>query len=251
MKNRRNAYPWWDGDVLARLPTKESIRFLKVLYEDNHVMAVYKPAGLLSQGRSHQSNLHRIVVEYIREKYNKPGKVYLAPIHRLDRPVCGILLFAKTSKGARRLSQQMREGTIKKIYMAITLGIPDPPSGDIFAYLRKRSEDKKMLVVSAETHQAVRAMLQYRLVEKADGCGLLEVFPLTGRKHQIRALLAHIGCPIYGDCKYGVGPKRRSGIALLAYIMEFKHPTKDEVVKVKSPIPPNWPWPPRLNIETH
>ncbi len=235
---------WWDGDCLARIPLSEASKHIKILYHDNHVIAVFKPAGLLSQGPSRSQNtLVDIVKEWIRKRYEKPGNVYAGLIHRLDRPVAGIVLLAKTSKGANRLSKQMRERKIHKTYLSVVRGTPCNEEGTLEGYLVKRNTDKKMLVFDSKIAGGVSAKLSYKLIEATDSRGLIQIVPETGRRHQIRALLAKAGFPVWGDCKYGNGPKLRGIIALLAHRITFNHPTKGKRITIESPIPPNWPWP--------
>ncbi len=235
---------WWDGDLLARLPLADAANKLVVLHEDNHVLAVFKPAGLLTQGPArNQNSLVDIVKQWIKAKYQKPGNVYTAPIHRLDRPVCGVVVFGKTSKAAGRLSEQMRKRVISKTYLAIVRGGLEKQEGVLEGYLRKREKDRKMLVYGIRLVESSYAVMTYRVLERGESRSLVEIRPETGRRHQIRALLASAGAPIWGDCKYGDGPKLRNIIGLLAYRISFRHPTKGKKITVVSPFPPNWPWP--------
>ncbi|HDM79045.1 MAG TPA: RluA family pseudouridine synthase [Deltaproteobacteria bacterium] len=235
---------WWNGDYLARLSTRDATKELKILYENNHLLAVFKPAGLLTQGPArNQNTLIDIVKEWIKIKYEKPGNVYAGLIHRLDRPVAGVVLIARTSKAASRLSKEMRERKIDKIYLAIVKGVPKNDEGVLEGYLRKRETDKRMIVFRMEREKTTYAKLSYKLIETRDAKSLLQITPETGRRHQIRALLAHAGTPVWGDCKYGSGPKLRGRIALLAHRITFNHPTKGERITVESLVPPNWPWP--------
>ncbi len=235
---------WWDGDRLARIKPPVAAAHLKILYEDNHVLSVFKPAGLLSQGPGEKQNtLVDIAKEWIKIKYEKPGNVYLGLVHRLDRPVSGVVILAKTSKAASRLSAQMREKQIHKEYLAVVHGIPKNKKGTVEGYLKKNEKDQKMLIIDSEYTNSLYSRLEYKLLDSKGYKSLLLVFPFSGRRHQIRVLLAHVGLPIWGDCKYGKGPKLRSTIGLLAYRMSFLHPTTFSRITVEAPLPPNWPWP--------
>lgn len=231
---------------------------LKVLYEDNHVIAVVKPAGVLSQGdKTGDKSLMDDIKQYLKEKHQKPGNVFLAPVHRLDRPVSGIVLYAKTSKGASRISEQFREREIQKTYHAIVIGKMEKPQGEIVNYITKVSYfaqafvDGKNLGHAAGQGQekAKKAELTYRVVGSNNKYSLLEIKPKTGRFHQIRIQLSSMGHPIVGDGKYSSPAlvrqfrqdwKDRKSIALCATGLKFKLPTKEEFVEVSSPIPEEW-----------
>lgn len=177
---------------------------VQVLYEDNHLIAVNKPAGVLAQGDdSKDENLMDQVKKYIKEKYQKPGNVFLGLIHRLDRNVSGIVLFAKTSKGASRLSEQFRTHSIEKIYHAWVEGVPQKNSATLKNYLLKDERNNKTKVYDAAVNDALFAELSYELVETRGENSLLKIKLKTGRPHQIRAQLSYIGNPIVGDVKYG------------------------------------------------
>jgi 23S rRNA pseudouridine1911/1915/1917 synthase len=214
---------------------------LQVLYEDNHLIAVFKPAGILVQGDiSNEECLMDQVKEYLKEKYHKPGNVFLGLIHRLDRPVSGIVLFAKTSKGASRLSEQFRNHTIKKIYHALVENRDSnlPSTGILINYLRKDSSTNTVAVFDKPTPETLRAELSYRVLEQHKEQALVEIELKTGRPHQIRAQFAHLGHPLIGDSKYGAHKKWKEGIALCAVKLEFKHPIQQaEVVRITIPIP--------------
>ena len=215
---------------------------LQILYEDNHLLGVYKPAGVLVQGdATGDPTLLDLAKSYIAERYAKPGNVYLGLVHRLDRPVAGVVLFARTSKAAGRLSKQFRERTVEKVYWAIVEGRPKPPRGVVTDYVSR--ERRRSQIQQAATEGAKLAELRYRTLETRARQSLLEVSLGTGRHHQIRAQLAHHGHPIVGDVKYGASaalPKKR--IALLAKRLIVSHPTRDETVKLESPVPGDWPW---------
>jgi len=210
---------------------------LQVLYEDNHLIAVLKPGGILVQGDvSRATSLMDMVKDYIKKQYNKPGKVFLGLVHRLDRPVSGVVLFARTSKSASRLSEQWRQRSINKIYWALVHGKMRSPSGRLSSYLQKRG---KGVSLGVEKRLGVQdAVLSYRTLRVRSGVSLLEVNLHTGRKHQIRAQLAAEGCPIVGDLKYGAPDRRGDGtICLLAKSLTFMHPTRPETIHIEAPTP--------------
>lgn len=210
---------------------------IDVLYEDNHVIAVHKPAGLLTQGdKSKDPCLMDEVKEYLKKKYKKPGNVFLGLVHRLDRPVSGIVLFAKTSKGASRLSEQFRDHTIEKTYHALVIGKPDART--LVNYLTK-DEARKKVDVHAERGQ--RAELEYDVVASYGPYTLVKILLKTGRFHQIRAQFSFAGFPVLGDIKYGA-PFALSdkSIALCATSLAFTLPTKDERKTISIPIPNGW-----------
>ena len=205
---------------------------LQVLYEDNHLLAVNKPAGILVQGdASGDMCLMDLAREYIRNKYRKPGNVFLGLLHRLDRPVSGVVLFARTSKAASRISEQLRSRTVQKIYWALVHGKVKPPSGSLMSYLMKGV--KKVSLVGEEGGAAQKALLTYRTLRNMKGKSLLEIRLRTGRKHQIRAQLAGLGYPIEGDVKYGAphGLQDKS-IRLMARSLTVKHPTRKERITI-------------------
>ncbi len=212
---------------------------IKVLYEDNHLIAVYKPAGTLVQGdKSGDSSLLDEVKSYIKRTYDKPGNVFLGLIHRLDRNVDGIVLFAKTSKGASRLSEQFRNHTIKKEYHAWVHGIVKEKSATLVNFL-KHDENKNMAeVFDKETTGADKAELSYELIKSEQNFSLLKIILKTGRHHQIRAQLSHIGHPIVGDIKYGSSlqlPDQK--VALTATSLSFETATTKEQKTVSLEIP--------------
>ncbi|MEK9157604.1 MAG: RNA pseudouridine synthase [Patescibacteria group bacterium] len=211
---------------------------IKVLYEDNHLIAVYKPAGVLVQkGKTefHDDNtVYWQVKEFIKKRDNKPGEVFLGILHRLDRPVSGIVLLAKTSKGAGRLSEQFRERTIKKIYHAVVIGKPEQESATLQHTLWK-DHDKKKSMVGTEGEEAI---LHYEIVKSNEKYSLLKIWLETGRFHQIRAQLSAIGHPIVGDVKYGATEELPNHfIMLCATELYFKTATGDEDVEVTIEIP--------------
>lgn len=212
---------------------------LKILFEDNHLIAVYKPPGILVQGdASGAASLLDLTREYIRKRHHKPGNVFLGLLHRLDRPVSGVVLFARTSKAASRLSEQIRSRRVEKIYWALVHGMPLPPSGTLHSFIRKG--EKKVTLLKEKEAAAQRAVLSYTTIRSAEGKSLLEIVLHTGRKHQIRAQMGGLGNPIEGDLKYGAPSGLKDGsIRLMAKSLSFKHPTRDERITVEAP-PPDW-----------
>jgi 23S rRNA pseudouridine1911/1915/1917 synthase len=225
---------------MERKPSERTpFEHLTVLYEDNHLIAVHKASGLLVQAdASRVPSLMDLTRDYIRKKYRKPGNVFLGLVHRLDRPVAGVVLFAKTSKAASRISEQLRSRTVEKTYRALVHGKVKPPSGSLLSFLEKG--EKKVRLVEAPAPEAKKAYLSYRTLRSVEGKTLLEIRLHTGRKHQIRAQLAGLGHPVEGDLKYGA-PYALSGgqIRLLALSLAFKHPTRDERITIQAH-PPDW-----------
>jgi 23S rRNA pseudouridine1911/1915/1917 synthase len=208
-----------------------------VLYEDNHLIAVNKPSGVPVQAdASGALSLMDMTREYIRKTYCKPGKVFLGLVHRLDRPVSGVVLFARTSKAASRISAQLRSRTVEKIYLALVHGEVTPPSGILSSYLKKG--EKKVHLVGQGEEEAKHAILSYRTLRTMGGKSLLEIRLHTGRKHQIRVQLAGSGNPVEGDLKYGA-PYSLSGgkIRLMSLSLTFKHPTREERITIAAPYP--------------
>lgn len=212
---------------------------LKVLYEDNHLIAVFKPAGILVQGdETGKQCLMDTVKDYLKEIHHKPGNVFLGLLHRLDQPVSGIVLFAKTSKGASRLSQQFRNHTIEKIYHALVERKPKEKKGTLISYLKKDRERNIVSVSDTFVEGSQKAILHYEVVKEGKDMGLLQVQLETGRSHQIRSQLSHIGCPIVGDVKYGASkPLPDKSITLCATHLAFETATTKEKVEIKIGIP--------------
>jgi 23S rRNA pseudouridine1911/1915/1917 synthase len=208
---------------------------LKVLYEDNHLIAVLKPAGLLVQGdASGAISLMDIVKDYLKEKYNKPGDVFLGLVHRLDRPVSGIVLFAKTSKGASRVSEQFREREVSKNYTAILEGVLPKDEGKLEVYIKKDEKLRKAYVFDNMVEDAQNAVLSYKVLRREKDVTWAKIGLHTGRFHQIRATFAHIGHPILGDKKYGAKMKYREGeIALSATELSFKTATGEKEIHLQ------------------
>ena len=215
---------------------------LDILYIDNHLIAVRKPAGMLTQqDDSGESSLMDHVKDWIKTEYKKPGKVFLGLVHRLDRPVSGVVVFARTSKGASRLSEQFRQKTTKKIYRALVEGTPDPRKNHLTHYLRKE-KTFKATVFPRPTPNASEAVLDYEVIKTLSNTSLLDIHLHTGRFHQIRAQLSFIGHPIVGDKKYGAHSVLPEGqIALYARSIIFKHPISKEEIAIECSPPPNWP----------
>jgi 23S rRNA pseudouridine1911/1915/1917 synthase len=217
---------------------------IEILYEDNHLLGVYKPAGMLTQGdKTGDLSLLDWAKGWIKDRYGKPGKVFLGLVHRLDRPVAGVVLFARTSKAASRLSAQIRDRTMKKIYQAVVHGSPHPLQGESELYLARIRN--KSTVTGPHDPSGQLAVLHYRVIEIHAAFSLVEVTLVTGRHHQIRCQLAALGHPILGDLKYGSRQALPSqAIALVSKQLTCRHPTRDIDVVIESPIPKNWPWPP-------
>lgn len=215
-----------------------------LLYVDNHLLALYKPAGLLVQGdQTGEVSLLDLGRLWIKEEYGKLGKVFLALVHRLDRPVAGVVLFCRTSKAANRVSRQFRENTMAKTYLAVVEGIPEELSGRLVNQL-ERLEGRSSRVVDSPTALSQEARLRYRVLQSQASRTLIEIQLETGKHHQIRLQLAHSGCPIVGDLRYGASsPLPQKQIALFARELTLTHPTLREEITIKCPQPNGWPWP--------
>lgn len=209
-----------------------------VLFEDNHLLALWKPAGMLTMGdETGDVTMVDVAREYLRVKYNKPGNVYVGVVHRLDRPVSGVLLFARTSKAASRLSDQFRRNAVQKTYRAIVEGTPATPEAELTDWLLKDREVNVVSVVNPNVSGAQKCVLRYRVVQMQSGLSHLDIQPLTGRSHQIRVQLANQELPIVGDGKYGSTIRKGGRISLHAVSLEFEHPTLKTPVRVEAPIP--------------
>ena len=213
----------------------------RIIFIDNHLIAVTKPAGLLTQpDRNTDESLMDQTRQWIKEKYNKPNNIFLGLVHRLDRNVSGVVLFARTSKAASRLSKQFREGTPKKHYRAIVLGKLKEEHTTLVHYLRKE-KSLRATVFPRETPTAKRSELSYEVINSLENKSLLEVSLSTGRFHQIRAQMAFIGHPIIGDVKYGAPePLLNQEIALYAHKLVFSHPVSNEEITLTAPEPKTW-----------
>jgi 23S rRNA pseudouridine1911/1915/1917 synthase len=214
---------------------------LPILYEDNHCLAIVKAAGELSTHfQGDEETLDRRVKAYLKVKYAKPGNVFVGVVHRLDRPVSGVLLFARTSKAADRLAAQFRDGTVEKTYWAVVEGRPSPGSGQLENWIRKDETVGRVLVVTPESAGARQARLNYECRAHRDGLTWVELKPRTGRRHQLRVQLAHRGHPIYGDSRYGSAHKFDEAIALHARKLTFLHPVRREPITLTAPLPSSW-----------
>ena len=210
-----------------------------ILYEDNHLLVVNKHCGdLVQPDPSGESALEDQIKQYIKQRDAKPGAVFLGVVHRIDRPVSGAVLFAKTSKALVRLNEMLREGRIRKVYWALTERTPDPEAGELRHYILRDARTNRSRALTAPKGDAKLARLRYETLGVSDRYTLLGIELLTGRHHQIRAQLAAVGCPIRGDLKYGA---RRSlpggGISLHSRSVEFDHPVRHEPVSVTAPVP--------------
>ncbi len=211
---------------------------LVVLYEDNHLIAVFKPAGILVQGADGEGSIMDDVKNYLKEKYQKTGNVFLGLVHRLDRNVSGVVVFAKTSKGASRISEQFRERTVNKKYHAWVSPAPRIGSDTLTHYISKNESTNTSTIHSTPVSGSSRADLSYRVIDVVDGLALVEIILGTGRSHQIRAQLSHIGSPIVGDIKYGSRWKLpKSEILLRATSLKFKKATSEEIVDIEIDLP--------------
>ena len=212
---------------------------MTVLYEDNHIIAVNKSSSEIVQGdKTGDQPLSETIKLYLKEKYNKPGEVFLGVTHRLDRPVSGVVLFAKTSKALTRLNEMFRNQEVKKTYWAIVKERPEQPEGRLEHYLVRNEKQNKSVAYEKERSDAKKAALSYKLIAHSDTYYLLEVQLETGRHHQIRCQLAKMGCPIKGDLKYGFPRSNpNGGISLHARSVEFIHPVSKLPISLTAPVP--------------
>ena len=217
---------------------------MTVLYEDNHIIIINKAAGEIVQGdKTGDESLCDTMKAYIKEKYAKPGNVFIGLPHRLDRPVSGVVVFAKTSKALERLNRMFSEGSVKKIYWALTKGIPVPAEAELESWILRNEKMNKSFSYPKEVKGSKRAILHYRLAAASQNYNLIEVELKTGRHHQIRCQLSSIGCPIKGDLKYGAQRSNPDGsISLHARYIEFIHPVSKELIAVTAPLPDDRLW---------
>jgi 23S rRNA pseudouridine1911/1915/1917 synthase len=217
---------------------------IKIIYEDNHLLAVEKPVNIPSQkDESNDSDMLSILKDYIKNKYNKQGEVYLGLVHRLDRPVGGVMVFARTSKAASRLSEQIRTHVFEKSYFAVIHGVPKEPEGTMEHYLLKDRASNIVKAVEPDTSGAKYALLDYKLIETADDLSLVLIQLHTGRSHQIRVQFSQNGNPLYGDQKYGMGlNKAGMQIALWSSQITLQHPTLGTAMVFRSSPPGVKPW---------
>ena len=217
---------------------------MEVVYEDNHIIIVSKRSGEIVQGdKTGDEPLSETVKAYIKQKYNKPGAVFLGVVHRLDRPVWGLVVFARTSKALERLNKMFANGQVHKTYWAITAAKPQQEEGVLEHWLTRNEQQNKSHAHQHEVKHSKKAVLRYRLLASSDRYNLLEINLMTGRHHQIRCQLAAMGCPIRGDLKYGAKRSLPDGsISLLARHIEFEHPVSHEMISVDAPLPPDNLW---------
>ena len=217
---------------------------MDVLYEDNHLIIVNKAAGEIVQGdKTGDTPLSETVKQWIKEKYAKPGNVFCGVVHRLDRPVFGLVVFAKTSKALARMNEMFRNGDVHKTYWAITKNRPPKDEDTLVHYITTTERNNKSYASTVEKPGAQKAVLKYRVISQSDNYYLIEVKLLTGRKHQIRVQLAAIGCPIKGDLKYGAKRSNPDGsISLLARNVTFVHPVSKQDICVTVPVPDDNLW---------
>ena len=217
---------------------------MEVVYEDNHIIIVSKQSGEIVQGdKTGDRPLSDIVKDYLKERYAKPGAVFLGVVHRLDRPVFGLVVFARTSKALTRLNKMFAEGEVHKTYWAIVQHRPQQDEGMLEHWLVRNEQQNKSYAYDRERPNAKRAVLKYRVIGQSDHYWLLEVRLLTGRHHQIRCQLSAMGCPIKGDLKYGAQRSNPDGsISLLARRIEFIHPVSKLPIVVESPLPDDNLW---------
>jgi 23S rRNA pseudouridine1911/1915/1917 synthase len=221
--------------------TKEN---LQVLFEDNHIVIVNKRAGDITQGdKTGDKPLSEVVKEYIKDKYNKPGDVFLGVVHRLDRPTSGIIIFARTSKSLERLNKMLRDKTIHKTYWAVVKNHPKKEKDTLINYLRKNPKNNKSKAYTKEIEGSKKAVLHYTVLKKLDNYSLIEIDLETGRHHQIRTQLSTIGSPIKGDLKYGFDRSNKDGsIHLHARKIKFTHPVSKELINITAPTPKEVIW---------
>ena len=215
---------------------------LDILYEDNHLLAVNKPAGLVTMGVAEdRPSLLKLAKAYLKQKYDKPGNVYLGAMSRLDAPVTGVILFARTSKAAARLTDQFKQRAVEKSYWAIIEGAIRPPAGSCQDWLVADERHRCVKIAGPTVPGAKEALLTYRQLRELPGGALLEITLETGRKHQIRVQLAGRGCPVWGDRKYGGREKLPAGIALHARRLVVEHPVKQNTkIELQARLPGAW-----------
>jgi 23S rRNA pseudouridine1911/1915/1917 synthase len=215
---------------------------IAIVHEDNHLLVVNKPPGLITQGAA--AGTPSVVIQakqYLKDKYHKPGNVYLGVVSRLDQAACGLLVLARTSKAADRLMKQLQAGSVEKRYWALVERPPSPGTGELTHWLRKNDREQRMTIVSPHTPLAQQARLAYHVIDKQRRGWLVEVQLFTGRKHQIRLQLANIGCPILGDRKYEAQATfDEPAIALCCVRLAFDHPTTHERLEFEIRPPANW-----------
>ena len=217
---------------------------MTVVYEDNHIIIVNKTASEIVQGdKTGDTPLSETVKQYLKEKYSKPGNVFIGVAHRLDRPVSGLVVFAKTSKALSRLNEMFKNSEVKKTYWAVVKNLPREEEGELVNYLVRNEKQNKSYAYDKEVPGSKKAILHYRLIGRSQNYYLLEIDLKTGRHHQIRCQLAKMGCPIKGDLKYGSPRSNPDGsICLHARDIRFVHPVSKEPIEVEAPVPPGNLW---------
>lgn len=213
---------------------------MDIVYEDNHIIIVNKAPGEIVQGdKTGDEPLSEILKRYLKEKYNKPGNVFCGVVHRIDRPVGGLVIFAKTSKALERLNKMLREGSIHKTYWALVEGKPQKTDDTLVDFLKNDGRINKTFISDESDPEAKKSVLNYKTIASGDRYTLLEINLLTGRKHQIRVQLSKIGHPIKGDLKYGAKRSNPDGsISLLARKISFIHPVSKQLIELEAPLPP-------------
>lgn len=209
-----------------------------ILYEDNHIIVALKPQNVPTcEDESKDDDLLSMLKRYIKEKYNKTGNVYLGLVHRLDRPTGGVMVFAKSSKAAARLSEQLKSGDFEKRYLTVLAGIPKEKKATLTHYMKKNAVNNTVYVCAPTTEGAKFAELEYKVIDEKDGLAFTEVRLHTGRSHQIRVQMQAIGCPVYGDMRYGGEKAKKGYLALWAFYLAFTHPVSKErmVFRVEPP----------------
>ena len=217
---------------------------MTVVYEDNHIIVVNKTASeIVRADKTGDTPLSETVKQYLKEKYQKPGNVFLGVTHRLDRPVSGLVIFAKTSKALTRLNEMFRTSEVKKTYWAVVKNEPEEPEGELIHFLVRNEKQNKSYAYDKEVPNSKKAILHYRLIGRSENYYLLEVDLKTGRHHQIRCQLANMGCPIKGDLKYGSPRSNPDGsICLHARRVRFIHPVSKELIELEAPLPEGNLW---------
>ncbi|HHY63412.1 MAG TPA: RluA family pseudouridine synthase [Clostridiaceae bacterium] len=216
---------------------------IRILYEDNHLLVVVKPPNMPVQGDiSGDMDLLTLLKADIKKRYNKPGNVFLGLVHRLDRPVGGVMVFARTSKAASRLSEQVRKHETEKIYLCVTQGCPKELKGRLSDHLLKDEKENVVKVVEPGTPGSKPAVLEYEVMAQRDGLSLVRVNLITGRSHQVRVQMSNNGTPLFGDTKYGYAGDRGHQLALWSHKLSIFHPTTKERMTFTSSPPDTYPW---------
>ena len=211
---------------------------LTILHEDNHIIVVLKPQNMpCCEDESKDLDLLNAIKQYLKEKYNKPGNVYLGLVHRLDRPTGGVMVFAKSSKAAARLTEQMQNGDFEKKYYTVLVGKPKEEKATLCNYIKKNTVNNMVYICTQTEANAKYAELDYKVLDEKNGLTLTEVRLHTGRSHQIRVQMNNIGCPVYGDMRYGGEKAKKGYLSLWAYYLSFSHPVSKErlVFRVEPP----------------